>query len=65
MKYEIVWREIQEREHTVEAGSFEEAISTLLEDWDDGKFETESADLYNEFICNATGEQALQWNGYW
>lgn len=65
MKYEIIWHEIAERKHTVEADSFEEAVAKLGEDWNEGRFESESATLFNKYTCDETGECDIEFNGYW
>ena len=65
MKYEIIWHEIAERKHVVEADSFEEAVAKLGDDWNGGEFEDDTATLFNEYICDATGEKTIEFNGYW
>lgn len=65
MKYTIVWHEISERVYEANAESFDEAMEMLKHDWNEGSFENEGALLFNEFVCDETGEKDIEFNGYW
>lgn len=65
MKYVIIWHEIAERKYEVDAGSFDEAVEKLKQSWEDGTFGDEGAVLFNEYICDETGEKDIEFNGYW
>ena len=65
MKYTIIWREIAERVYEIESDSFEEAIEFLKNGWNDGTLPSEGAVLFNEYICDETGDKDVEFNGYW
>ena len=65
MKHTIIWREIAERVYEIESDSFEEAIETLNNDWNNGTLPSEGASLFNEYICDETGDKYVEFNGYW